>query len=601
LRGAGEKPGACDVHSASGEGIVPPCRYKAAMRAAAAPALRATLLIAVTCVLAGSVAAVGASAPRREVAKLPAALWGVELDARTAKTIGAKRLAAWRKAGINTLVTDPVKVRGRTLARLRSRAKNARLLQLAGPRSSKRTAVRRVRGVRLTVVRMAGPKAAASMRRRGRVLAILPLTSASVARKAAWRTAINAARARPALDLAVRPRGRKANAALNAFLALLTETTSTSPPPAPPPPPPPGPPPLPPASVFMSPSGSDSNPCSQAQPCRTFNRAYRVAAPGAVVEVVGGSYPGQTISPDPAKTSPNDVVFRPAPGQPVTVTGEIDANGSHFELRDMTVQQANFPSSADDVTFRNIVNHGMWMQGPINISIIGGEISCPTCNFHSHLQNGGGRAPTNILFDGVDFHDWHSQAGEHVECLQVLGGDGITIRNSVFRNCGTGNGGQGATADLHLQALGTPAPKNILLENNFFYPGGNLYPIQGEDFENFDLRYNSIGGPILIYDVPSSPGTGMDFIGNVLKASACTPQNNGHAINWRYNVIQGGTCGATDKNAAAGFVNAQSNMHLAPGSAALNAGDPTSHPSRDIDGQSRPAGAAPDAGADEAG
>jgi hypothetical protein len=567
------------------------------MRAAAPATFRALLLLLGTCLVAGSLTAAGASAPEREVARLPAALWGVELDARSARTMTVKRLHVLRKAGINTVVAD--RVRGRALARLRLRTKKARMVLLAPKHATVRRT--RVRGVKLTLVRVSGPKAVTALRRRGRVLAVLPLTSASVARKEAWRAAIGAARVRPKLDLVVRPRGKKATAALNAYLALLSESTATSPLP-PPPPPPPGPPPLPPASVFMTPSGSDSSPCSQAQPCRSFNRAYRVAAPGAVVEVAGGSYPGQTISPDPAKTSPNDVVFRPAAGAAVTIAGELDANGSHFELRNMTINQANFPSSADDVTFRSIVNHGMWMQGAINISIIGGEISCPTCNFHSHLQNGGGRAPTNILFDGVDFHDWHSQAGEHVECLQILGGDGITIRNSVFRSCGTANGGQGATADLHLQAYGTPAPKNILLENNFFYPGGNMFPIQGEDFANFDLRYNSISGPILIYDVPSSPGTGMDFVGNVMQASACTPQNNGVPINWRYNVIFGGSkCGSTDKAAAAGFVNANSNLHLAAGSAALNAGDPTSYPGRDIDGQGRPAGGAPDAGADEAG
>jgi hypothetical protein len=354
----------------------------------------------------------------------------------------------------------------------------------------------------------------------------------------------------------------------------------------------------------MSPSGSDSSPCSQAQPCRTFDRAYRVAAPGATVEVAGGSYPGQTVSPDASKTSPNDVVFRPAAGATVTVTGQIDANGSHFELRDMTISQINFPRSADDITLRNVVNHGMWMQGPSNISIVGGEISCGFCDYHSHLQNGGGdsRAPTNILFDGVYFHDWHSVAGEHTECLQIGGGDGITIRNSVFKNCATGNGGLGATGALFVGffGFGGPVTKNVLLENNFFYPSGNFYAIQMSDLQNLDLRYNSLASPIIIFD-REGPGTGMDIVGNIMGFSGCSAESNGVAINWRYNVLQGGTCGPGDKNAAAGFMNASSNLHLAAGSAAINAGDPAGFPGRDIDGQTRPGGAAPDAGADEAG
>jgi chitodextrinase len=356
-------------------------------------------------------------------------------------------------------------------------------------------------------------------------------------------------------------------------------------------------------TVFLSPSGSDTAPCSQAQPCRSFNRAYRVAAPGTTVEVAGGSYGGETIAVDSSKTSASDVLFRPAAGASVNVTGEIGMSGAHIEFRDMTINQINFNPSADDVTLRNVINHGMWWQGSSNISIIGGEITCPTCNYHSHMQNGGSplQAPTNILFDGVYFHDWMSQAGEHVECLQILGADNVTIRNSTFKNCGTGNGGLGATASLHLQAYGTgPLPKNILLENNFFYPSGNPYTIQGEDFENFDMRYNSLSGPILLYNGPSA-GTGMDFVGNVLRVSPCTAQNNAAPINWRYNVIQGGTCGPTDKNANTGYIDPNNNLHLVAGAAALNAGDPTTYPGRDIDGQNRPMGSAPDAGADETG
>ena len=50
------------------------------------------------------------------------------------------------------------------------------------------------------------------------------------------------------------------------------------------------------------------------------------------------------------------------------------------------------------------------------------------------------------------------------------------------------------------------------------------------------------------------------------------------------------------------FVNsAAHDYHLAPGSAAIDRGDPNRYPATDIDGQTRPMGLAPDAGADEAG
>jgi hypothetical protein len=268
----------------------------------------------------------------------------------------------------------------------------------------------------------------------------------------------------------------------------------------------------------------------------------------------------------------------------------------------MTVTELNFPREADHITIRNVVNHGVWMQGPSNISFIGGEISCGYCAYHSHIENGGADSapPRNILFDGVNFHDWHSVSGEHTECLQILGGDTVTIRNSTFKNCGTGNGGLGATGDLFVGFLGGTGPvtKNVLLENNFFYPSGNLYAIQMSDLENLDLRYNSIASPIIIFD-REGPGTGMDMIGNILRYSGCTAETNGVAINWRYNVMQGGTCSTTDKNAAAGFIQPQRNLHLRRDSAAVDAGDPRSYPAHDRDGQTRPFGRAPDAGADE--
>jgi chitodextrinase len=359
------------------------------------------------------------------------------------------------------------------------------------------------------------------------------------------------------------------------------------------------------ANVYMSPSGSDANPCSQGQPCRTFDRAYRVASSGATVEVAGGSYPGQTINPDNSKTSTSDVIFRPASGASVTVTGEIEANGAHFELRDMTIDQINFPRSADDITLRNVINHGMWMQGPSNISIIGGEITCATCNYHSHIQNGGSdsRPPTNILFDGVYFHDWQSQAGEHTECLQILGGDRVTIRNSTFKNCATANGGLGATADLHISSYGTgPVTRNILIENNFFFRSGNTYAIQSGDYSNLDFRYNSIVGPILVGG-GWGDGTPVEFVGNIMGFGNCQAPVTGAGpvapFVYRYNTLQGGTCSTTDKNAAAGFIDATNNLHLATGAAAVNAGDSTNYPATDIDGQARPMGSAPDAGADE--
>jgi hypothetical protein len=76
----------------------------------------------------------------------------------------------------------------------------------------------------------------------------------------------------------------------------------------------------------------------------------------------------------------------------------------------------------------------------------------------------------------------------------------------------------------------------------------------------------------------------------------CAPQGV-----YSHNVFRGGKCGPTDVNVPAmRFVDENGfDLHLAPNSEAIDNGDPASHPSHDIDGQARPKGPAPDAGAHE--
>jgi hypothetical protein len=352
--------------------------------------------------------------------------------------------------------------------------------------------------------------------------------------------------------------------------------------------------------LYLSPAGSDAGRCGRSAPCASFDRAYALARPGAIVNVDGGTYREQIISARTGRSQPN-VIFRPTGSQKVLVAA-LKVFASHLEVRSMALNDLELPRDAHHLVFRNVRNRGVFTQGASNITFIGGEVTCTVCDYHSHLDDGGApdyRPPRDIVFDGVYFHDWRSIAGEHVECLQILAGDRITIRNSVFRNCGTADNGRGATANLHIAWLGNgPMTRNILIENNFFYPSGNAYAIQMDDYANIDLRYNSISGPIMIWD-RSGPGTDMDFVGNVMRFGACGAERSGVPINWRYNVLDGGTCGATDRNAPSGFIDPLTNLHLKPNAVAINRGDPKSHPRRDIDGRKRPKGNRADAGAHE--
>src|SRR5688572_26747533 len=55
--------------------------------------------------------------------------------------------------------------------------------------------------------------------------------------------------------------------------------------------------------LYVSPSGTDTGLCTLTAPCKSFARAYKVAQPGQIVEVAGGTYPAQQINLDPQKTS----------------------------------------------------------------------------------------------------------------------------------------------------------------------------------------------------------------------------------------------------------------------------------------------------------
>jgi hypothetical protein len=241
------------------------------------------------------------------------------------------------------------------------------------------------------------------------------------------------------------------------------------PPGSPPPPPsgpPSGPPPPPGASLMVAPNGSDKNSCAAAAPCATFDRAYHQASPGTAVLVAAGSYPQQAITVDARKTgAAADVVFQPAAGA-VRVSG-VSIAGSHVELRNMQTKWA-VQSGANGVTLRNVVADGaVSISGASNVSVLGGQVYSPVpVSADPVIASVHGQVPTNILIDGVYFHDFVDVGPgqlHHIECLQVGGAINLTIRNSTFRNCGT--------HDIFIRSWGTingsPYPlTNIVIQNN---------------------------------------------------------------------------------------------------------------------------------------
>ena len=245
-------------------------------------------------------------------------------------------------------------------------------------------------------------------------------------------------------------------------LTSATSACSGTPPPPPPPPPPSGGV----ASVFVSSSGSDANACSQAAPCKTFDRAYRVAACGATVSVAGGSYPDQSINA-PEKECSAYVTFSPAAGavvtaQTVTIRSgdwiKFLGNGANFLMRDNGSQgdTSGFYMSPTGTGMNEPVDH-IWVEGldfetflirgSDDVTFKNNDIGPGKSNhFDEKLwvsvghdgSNYVNNYSTNLVLDGNLIHGFTRDAcvasGCHVECL-TFEAENFTIKNNQFLDC----------------------------------------------------------------------------------------------------------------------------------------------------------------------
>jgi len=223
-------------------------------------------------------------------------------------------------------------------------------------------------------------------------------------------------------------------------------------------------------NLAISPSGSDSNPCTAFLPCATFERAYRLAVPGQIVDVAAGSYAAQVVNLDPSKTSELDVIFRRKPGASasVVVTGFVNVYGRHLEFQNMRFPLGWYArQGADDITFRNVKAGIISIGSARRISVLGGEVGPWTATNSSDPKiaksTPSSSVPAAVLIDGTLFHDIVRPPGSglHIECLQIGAGDDIVVRNSYFQNC--------AVHGLFVQSYGPGYTlRNIRIENNTF-------------------------------------------------------------------------------------------------------------------------------------
>ncbi len=363
------------------------------------------------------------------------------------------------------------------------------------------------------------------------------------------------------------------------------------------------------ADLYMAANGSSTSNCTEAAPCSSFVRAYTLASPGDTVQIAGGNYSGQTINAAPKAAGAAPIVFEPATGATVRVSSVRVNQGSAIEFRDFTVtgdtyNGCNCASSGQsgavvrEITYRRIKMQQFFVRGADKVSYIDGEVgpndSDDGMNWITEPYQSSDPA-TDILLDGMRIHDFTKHnAGAHIDCVGLGNANGVTIRNSRIWTC------------AHFSIIFGTDPsgeytRNLTIENNFLDccdpSGGGFYSIGLGDGANVMIRFNSatLGFGWLN---PNGDGVTNDVIdSNVISNNS---SQNCSKATWRYNVVASGSACANGIVAATGFVSDPLDLHLKAGAAAIGAGNPTSYPATDIDGDARPRGSRADAGADEA-
>ncbi len=312
--------------------------------------------------------------------------------------------------------------------------------------------------------------------------------------------------------------------------------------------------------LYVSAQGQDGAGCGKAQsPCASFEAAYRAAAPGDVVLVQSGDYPEQTINGDPTKTAAAHVIFKPAPGAAVNVTGPIYIYASHLTLQDMRVGEMTIGNydqtpgrpNATGVTLRDVVGRDFEIDSATDVRIIGGgwgpDSACggPYGGDNNSIRDVTGVVPSHILIESVSIHDVQSYnlVQCHIEGLAIFAGRDVTVSHSLFY----GN----SVYDVFVQANSGPI-SDLTFRGNWM-----AMPVGLDGVENGTvIGFSAITSNVLVEDnhfnyIISLDDDGLNpvysnfkLVGNVgvLPYLGCTLRG----IVWTHNVWKNGACSASD-------------------------------------------------------
>ena len=215
-------------------------------------------------------------------------------------------------------------------------------------------------------------------------------------------------------------------------------------------------------TLYVSPSGSDSNSGTLSAPWQTPQKAANSAAAGQTVCFRGGTYP-QTITAGYQQTfnnsgsTSNPIVFTNYPGETAVVQGSTRINGSYLTFRG--TPQGTGSCSA--------INHcGLIFEGSQGYNIDAIDICCAT-NSNPHF----------VLFDHVEIRNATYHAGLYQEgCNNAILGSYVHDNGAFNASRSEDNGIYWSTTSSGCSNGGLIA--NNLVENNYskgvqLYDGGS--------------------------------------------------------------------------------------------------------------------------------
>ena len=352
----------------------------------------------------------------------------------------------------------------------------------------------------------------------------------------------------------------------------------------PPPPPPVGgalPPLLPPstgATFYVSTSGSDSNPGTEAAPWRTIRKALDTLAPGQTALVHAGTYT-QDLEMTRSGTASDPITVSAYPGEqvilhPASPSGDTYPvqiySAAYFRLSGFVIEDSLGTSSAN-----------VYLSGSSHdIEISDNEIR--------YGQDSGVFAESttsNIYLLGNNIHDngWNHLPGQHQSHGIYIEGSGDLIANNLIYDNPYGFGIQ-----IYPANHDTTVVDNTVLASSDFSSivvggSGGVY--------NITLRNNILYGGTWGVDMDSTCPTGTVSV------------DTNDVFGYSAGLVEGGCSNVvTGVNVLADplFVNlASRDLHLQLLSPALSVALPDWSMASDFDGDTRPQGVGPDVGAYE--